>query len=359
MASSEDATTLTARCLCNAHVYSTKVPNSNLPLKASACHCNSCRHNLGTLYHIGTPWPEPYANVDTSSLKTYSFTPNYNIRFCGTCSTPMFFEGAKEPHFLQVLTGTIDNVPGDIIKITRNIFIGDTLDGGASPWLRNPNADGTPVPRFLLRTEELPSDWPTAVPAQKPSNTVPIRCHCRGIDFLLHRADFSHTQPQDMPWYVDATTQKLRSGFCACDSCRLFTGTDMYNYFFASLAHMTLSDSTTRLPASQAALKAAVDAGDAGLGTLAYYASSGPVQRYFCRRCSARVFYVHDDRDEVVDVAVGLLEAGEGARAEGWVAWGGGGVSAKGDVQGGWREGFVGRLERGSRAWGKGGDVES
>jgi hypothetical protein len=80
------------------------------------------------------------------------------------------------------------------------------------------------------------------------------------------------------------------------------------------------------------------------------YRSRNDVTRTFCRRCGANIFYDARSRPSIVDVAVGLLDAGSGARAEEVLAWWADRVSFKeyalnkGSIQG---------LEDGLKAWGK------
>ena len=57
-------------------------------------------------------------------------------------------------------------------------------------------------------------------------------------------------------------------------------------------------------------------------GTLMHYDSSPGVQRDFCVRCGATVFFRKDGgKPEIWGVAVGLLQAESGARAEEWLGW--------------------------------------
>ena len=56
-------------------------------------------------------------------------------------------------------------------------------------------------------------------------------------------------------------------------------------------------------------------------GSLKGYESSPGVTRYHCGTCGASVFFTADDREGLIDVAVGLLDAPEGARAETWLDW--------------------------------------
>ena len=54
-------------------------------------------------------------------------------------------------------------------------------------------------------------------------------------------------------------------------------------------------------------------------GTLKAYRSSRGVTRYFCNTCGATIFWTGESRPQLIDVAVGILDAEEGARAESWL----------------------------------------
>jgi hypothetical protein len=372
MASTSETVTLVAECLCKSHSFSAKVPISELPLLASACHCNSCRHATGALYSIDLPWPEPRQNVDTAKLKSYMFSANISILFCGTCSTPLFFESTREPlvsesvreqYGFGVFTGALKNHDVDLVKIADHIFVGDTIDGGATMWLRKPNADRSQALRFKERSnsEQYPYDWPpisTLMGYEKitKNKSIPIRCHCKGVDLLLHRANYDGKTKEELPWFIDPKTHMPIANFDVCDSCRLQSGIDIFHWTFSELTNISLSPTSQEggkvFPKNTAELKAAVDAGDTTIGTLAYYKSSSDVQRYFCKVCSATVFYAVDDRPEIVDVAVGLLDAPDGARAESFLSWASEGKLAwVEDTNGGWREGLMKRVQGEAEEW--------
>ncbi|KAF2243087.1 hypothetical protein BU26DRAFT_524062 [Trematosphaeria pertusa] len=362
MASEAETVTLTAHCLCKAHVFTTTVSRSNLPLPAYACHCDSCRHSTGALYSIDAPWPEPRPNVDTSALKSFHFSPSIDILFCGTCSTPMFFAHSQKPDGeLGIFTGTLQNGTVNPIKIVDHIYVGDTTDGGATMWLRKPNEDGTDAKRFRERgkgdnVEEYPWGWPaassfTGYEARK-EDSLPIRCKCKGVDLVLHRGSYDGKKREELPWFIDPATYKPLVGFCGCESCRLFSGVDVWTWTFAELENISFAPSTDKaFPKQTTDLKALVDAKDPSIGTLTYYASSPDVQRYFCGNCSACIFYAVDDRPHMVDVAVGVLEASDGARAEGFLSWAYGKVSRMQDSGGGWRMALLERVEKECEEW--------
>ncbi|KAF9694083.1 hypothetical protein EKO04_008031 [Ascochyta lentis] len=363
MASADDATvTLASRCLCKANTFTAQVPGSKLPLPAHTCHCTSCRHVTGSLYTSSVRWPEPRADLDVSKLKAYSFTNVVNLLFCPTCSTPMFWEMLEEPDRpLIAFTGTLANGEHTPIKFTKLIFVGDTIDGGASAWLRHPNSDGSECKRFKLEAKDdapgvtLPQDWPSAEKLtgyeQKTGDRISVRCRCNGIDLVLQRGDYSGIGREKLPWSVDPETNKLLTIFCGCDSCRLQGGIDVWFWTYVEMKHLSAAQHDVPFPKSSYELKTFVDKKDPLVGSLAYYASSTGVLRFFCSTCSATVFFAEDERPEIVDVAVGLLDSPDGARAEGFLSWSLGVVENGEDAKGGWRKGLFDRIEEETEQW--------
>ncbi|KAH7305327.1 hypothetical protein B0I35DRAFT_454455 [Stachybotrys elegans] len=282
------------------------------------------------------------------SLSTYPFSAKYTVLFCGTCSTPMFFHMPGPEEWFGVFTGTLDNVAVPaLFKIEDQIFVGDTIDGGASVWLQGGSESDTKC--WYGRQEKSEQlNNPMSTGNQDPGSKthleeIPFRCRCGGVDLRLHRgeADFAAMPCDALPWFIDPETYKRHASFDACDSCRLSFGIDLSNWTYSLLKHIDFASGTLNFPRTTDALKEAVTKGDRDgrLGTLAMYESSPDVQRYFCSRCSASVFYACDDRRDQVDVAPGLLECPTGARAEDFLVWEyGGSPSYSTDVAGGWRE---------------------
>jgi hypothetical protein len=208
----------------------------------------------------------------------------------------------------------------------------------------------------MLRDEWPPISTLTGCETKTPDDSIPIWCHCRGIDFVLHRGNYNGKIADELPWFIDPKTYKSIATFDSCDSCRLQSGVDIFNWTFSELANIslpnTLQQNRKGFPQTTSALRAAVDAGDPVIGTLAYYRSSPDVQRYFCRTCAATVFYAVDDRPALVDVAIGLLDAPDGARAESFLSWDfGGEASWVGDAKDGWREVLNERVQAEAEGW--------
>lgn len=342
---------ITAECLCKARTFSTEVSSHSLPLQCNVCHCDSCRHSTGALHIIETTWPQPKEDVDISALQSYQFSANVTYRFCGTCSTLIFYESARFPSKLGVFTGALKNVDADIVRLTKNIFVEDTVDGGASVWFRKPNSDGKEIPRYReFSGEEIPWSWPEpscpSGSAKAPRQDIlPVWCHCKGINMALRFEDYASKAKEDFPWFIDPTTHKRRVNFDACNSCRLQFGHDLVHWASVELANLSHANGKS-FPGTTAELKAAVDAGDYTVGTLAYYQSSPGKQRYFCKVCSTSAFFASNHEPEVVKLAIGLLEAPDGARAEGYLSWSfGDNLTGVDDTKGGWREELMRRVQ--------------
>jgi hypothetical protein len=305
----------------------------------------------GALYAIDLRWPLAPKDVDVTGLKAFQFGPNIGLLFCATCSSPMFFDVKKEnDHYLGIFTGTLTNEALDLVKFAKHIFVDDTLDGGASVWLRH-NADGSEPERLKHYDGVLSQDWPLSTKLTgyegKREDSVAIRCKCKGVDLVLHRGDYSDTKQDELPYNIDPKTHKFSASFCGCDSCRLQSGIDVFNWTFSELKNISFGSSNNAFPTSGLELKQLVDAKDPAFGTLTYYSSRADVQRYFCSNCSACIFYAVDDRPNLFDIAVGVLEASDGARAEGMLSWPfGAPISYREDGDGGWREKLFNGVEK-------------
>ncbi|KAH8820087.1 Mss4-like protein [Xylogone sp. PMI_703] len=330
--------TVTAECLCKTHTFSTEISTSELPLPGSACHCNSCRHCTGALYMTEVTWPQPREDVDISRLQGYEFSANITYIFCGTCSTLMFYESRKYPTKLGVFSGVLKNIDADLVRLNKHLFVKDTIDGGAT------------ISRYEEISGEIPWNWPqvsslTGFEGKQEQKAIPIWCHCKGIQLLIHSGNYASKKREELPWFIDPRTNKHFASFDVCNSCRLQFGNEIVNWTFVELPNISQANGHA-FPKTIAELKAAVDGADPAVGTLGYYQSSPDVQRYFCKVCSASVFYACDDRPEIVDLAIGLLEASDGARAEEFLSWSFGDTPAwVDDANGGWREGLVKRVQ--------------
>lgn len=354
MSSSDDLVTVTARCLCKAHVFTCTTPGSSLPLIASLCHCNSCRHQTGSLYFVCTTWPNK--DEDLSSLQRYDFSPNIAIYACQTCSSQLFCRGTRLGEGPEVITSALANKPG-LVEYGSHIFVGDTVDGGASMWLRH-DAKGRVLKRWAGprdHSKELGIGWPgqgyQAGNAFARPEFTPLQCHCKGVNLFLrsgaHLAQATPGSPDaELAGKLKDSGFKMKAGrypafMDACDSCRMTISSDIT--YWTSVPIACISIETNRdvdVPFRthdefRDSLKK-----DSRLGTLKQYKSSPGMERYFCSVCSASFFAMNPQGADagVIDVALGVLHHEDGARAEGLLAWDYSRIDFASDGDGGWRE---------------------
>lgn len=288
----------------------------------------------------------------------------------------MFWEQPEdaEGHQYGMFTGVLINEgPENLVRLTSHIFVSDTLDGGVMPILQKPNGDGEVVKLWAQRaekSEELTQDWPgkTLPAAGWKSDTVeiPIRCHCKGVNLVYRQAAAFEANaskpPEELSRYVDPISRKPVAGLDVCNSCRTSAGIDFINWAFTPLRHIGFpvqgsnSDDFPGFPANLEDLYNTTvkdkHQSDLRLGTLSVYESSDGIKRYFCSRCSACIIYAADKRPDVVNIAMGVLDSPEGARAEGAFMWLlGGSLQHRDDILGGWRKGWLEAVEADSEAW--------
>lgn len=286
-------------------------------------------------------------------------------------------EGAPAEQY-GVMTGALsNNGPDGLVRTENHVFVADTKDGGMSMFMRTPNGDGKEARRWMgltSKSEELAFDWPAGqaseTEAQNKAVEIPIRCHCGGVDLIFQweeaEEEFRSKDKSELPWFVHPETKKLMASIDPCDSCRVSSGVDFWAWTFVMLRHIGFAPEAggdnSKFPDDTRNLKAAVSKKgpdrDPRLGTLDYFASSEDVQRYFCSRCSASVFYAVDDRPELVDLAVGLLDSEDGARAESLLCWSMVKTLPKlvwrDDMLNGWRKHWLESVEAGAEAYRKG-----
>lgn len=197
-------------------------------------------------------------------------------------------------------------------KVGDHFLLESTKDGGLGVWVR---AIGEERMRLWKRGEkkgvdvEETGDWEMQ---RRNSGFTTLekklkaRCHCGGVEFEI--APPRGTEVHDgLP---ESVTPRDKTKWYAlndvCTSCRLTSSCVVTSWAIVDESHITLVDGSPHKPI---------------FGTMKAYKSSEEVDRTFCGTCGAIVSYRCDDRPSSVDVAVGLLEADSGVRAEEWLEW--------------------------------------
>ena len=331
--SGEDAAKLRSSCHCGATEYNFQVSTASLPLIAYLCHCNISRRISGVLCTSYVPIHNSNPPPNLSALTSYKSSSTLKRHFCSTCGCQRFLEYNADGHF-EVSTGTVSRGSGNdgsngVIQFNGNMWIEDSRDGGASIWFRS--YVGKPVERWLVApnsSPQVPLYW-----RLEPRPPVPTEdklyasCHCGGVGFFVSRPNdssyearspypdlmvpyiskVSSENPKNEAWWISQDGKRYIAGACACKSCRTTSGFDFVEWAFVPAVNISLRS------------------GEAFHGqifdTVKTYRSSSHATRWFCSICGANVFWLGDERPTLIDVAVGLLNAKSGARAEEWLQW--------------------------------------
>ncbi|KAK3688717.1 glutathione-dependent formaldehyde-activating enzyme [Podospora appendiculata] len=352
--------TLTAQCLCKAVHFTITLPTSALPLPVHLCHCHICRYTHGTLcvFHAAlpahiTPTFIAPSSIE-SSLTSYIHGPSAASErlFCTTCGChigdrdliPSPSSGIAE---WRVATSIFDQHTPSTFQIRSHAFTRGGTAPGLHQWLPTLGA------RTLNHWDPEPGSTTFPIPPPPPpqpeldpngNERLRAECHCGGVSFTLPRPYVPGIADDAvLSRYVSREDpRKWLACLDVCDDCRLVDGTHVVGWTFVPLAQLE--------PTIPADLK---------FGTMTTFRSSEDVVRTFCGVCGATVFFSCESRTDredggrrtVVDVAVGLLRAPEGATAEKWLTWRTGRLA--------WRESgmrydgeFTESLEKGLREWG-------
>lgn len=238
----------------------------------------------------------------------------------------MYLEYSADGRFC-IATGALQlESTENIIDIQGNIWIEDSVDGGGSEFVRE--IDGKPLRRFMQefkQSDEVPLGWRSPT-VQKEGQTddegkLYGHCHCKGVEFWVSRAGEQSKNaesayadllvpyyldksdnPRNFPWWLPHPDRFL-AGTCACTTCRRSSGFEITCWAFVPTSDITLKDGKPfqRTPY---------------WGSMVTYESSPGVNRTFCGRCGCTIFWDGRDAGTLIDIAVGTLDAKEGARAE-------------------------------------------
>ncbi len=84
-----DDTKMTGGCLCGAVRYET----TGLSFEINHCHCHSCRKHSGAAVVTLAGFMADQVTFSGETRKIYQSSPGVGRAFCGTCGTPLTWEG--------------------------------------------------------------------------------------------------------------------------------------------------------------------------------------------------------------------------------------------------------------------------
>jgi hypothetical protein len=285
---------------------------------------------------VEEPPPSPF---ELSDLKQYQASDDLTHYFCKTCSAQLFqVQRINGTDLWSVAVGVLDRTE-EIVKTRGHIWVGDTLDGGFANHLRV--IDNIEIPRYKegFGSDLLSPTWKDNtidVVGNSTPDYLPAYCHCRTICFNITRPNEDSTLPSapfpdllypynvthlskirnlsDQKWWLRANNTRYLAGYCMCPSCRITSGTEVQAWAFVPVWNVL--DPRTNEP---------ICLGETNKRPpgLKQYMSSPGKYRECCEVCGAVVFWWQSNRQEMVDISVGLFDekAAGGARAERWLEW--------------------------------------
>ncbi len=113
------------------------------PLWVAHCHCADCRRATSSAMATYAGYPRERFTFTQGEPGRYDSSPRVSRRFCGTCGTPLTYEGARWAGEIHVFVCAFD-VPG-VFQPTAHVYTERQL-----PWLHVD--DG--LPRFARTSAE-------------------------------------------------------------------------------------------------------------------------------------------------------------------------------------------------------------
>ena len=347
-------TILKISCACSGISGSFSIQSSLSPLPITLCHCDTCRYTTGLLGVSTLTLPNDTSSFEVrGKLKGYKSSTHRTRFFCEQCGA--FIYNSTTDGLAEIYTGILEGY-GGIVELKQQDYMADTKDGGLSVWLPDIVAGKGQAHRSEQNQHTSESQCVSPEPQHSNSSTkLPGYCHCGGVQFQItrpndHSTKLSSPWPdlivpyhsgssenvEDVKWWLRKDGTKYLAGTCACNSCRLASGCDIQVWTFVPKTNIFQPNDQLM---------------DFSMGTLKQYQSSEGVYREFCSCCGATVFWHCDERPDLIDVSVGLLHAGNGARAESWLDWWTERVSFEEHAQ---NKVLISSLSIGLQSWGHG-----
>ncbi|KAI1414553.1 DUF636 domain protein [Hypoxylon sp. FL1857] len=331
--------TFQGRCHCRNVQFSVTLATSILPLNAGICACTYCRYSHGTFgaYRLALPpdvgpeWSNSFINLSVYKTPGACGGGHGQRLFCPTCGSHV---GSYEPALGQWM---IDFALFDAPVFWKYASFGfpkSSRDGGVLSWLPSvggqelikvsPNRDIAPECKLELGKDGM--------------ERLRGECMCGGVSFTIPRPSDEVKNDEYMGRYVSPSDSRKWKAFV--DLCR-------------DCGRLSSVNGVPWLLAPRAVLEPEIPS-DLRFGTMKTYESENGI-RSFCGRCGATVFakgYLRcpTERQEVLNIAMGILRAPEGARAENWVTWRAGNPAWAADAMK-YDSEFVSALVEGHKKW--------
>ncbi|KAI0145204.1 hypothetical protein GGR57DRAFT_306665 [Xylariaceae sp. FL1272] len=298
--SETDTRSFSARCHCRNILYTVELLTSDLTLNAWICGCNTCRHTHGTFAAFYITLPKGVAPKwmrDDVQLTQYNPNSGHHgtLNFCASCGAHQgYYDDSTSQWTLDLCL-----FESPFWNYTSLTSAHSSPDGGMLPW----------VPQFNDLTDHDVNPTTSTLP-KDDEKELRVECHCGGVSFTIARPTPAIQADSYMQDYVSPLDpMKWKAFIDFCSDCRLLTGAPFVPWILVPRVSIS-----PPLPPNLE------------MGTMKTYASSEKSLRSFCGKCGATVFIksgyrTPTEEQTVLNLAMGILRASEGARAEKWVTW--------------------------------------
>lgn len=335
-----ESKTFDGHCHCRRIQFTVTLPTEVLPLRSRICHCSACRYTHGTFVScvVTLPpgvQPEWAKHSSKDKLAGYTKPGGRGPRlFCPDCGSHV---GYFDPSIGQwtVAWGLFDET---FWQLTYHAYPKSAPGGGLVDWL--PKIAENDV-QHLITPDDIPPAQPELEIGPNGEERLRAECACGGVKFTIQRPSQEVIDDDYMGMYVSPKDQKKWKAFLdLCRDCSRLSGDTPTSWMLVPRIAIQ-----PELPL------------DFKMGTLKTYKSSESNTRGFCGVCAASVFAlttrrVPSERQAVLAVAMGILRAPEGVRAENWATWRSGNIAWAKDAQS-YDAAFTGELVEKHGKWGQ------
>ncbi|KAK8090665.1 hypothetical protein PG994_000170 [Apiospora phragmitis] len=239
------------------------------------------------------------SDLEQSTTRYKQETGNH-VHFCKTCGAHMgVFDTGEDQWYISTALFPKDE---DVFVLSQHVYT-QSAPCGLHEWL----------PKIGTRELEVwnPSDdsarpvVPKAVIGNDGVDRLLAECHCRNVSFLIDRPKNEVLADSDMKTFVSPIDKtKWKACLDTCNDCRLASGTHVSAWMYVPTMVCDPRESAK----------------------LTIYSSSPGKCRGFCGTCGATVCFTYDRpgvsaTKSVSCIAVGILHAPEGVRADTWLTW--------------------------------------
>ncbi|WWC92030.1 uncharacterized protein L201_006984 [Kwoniella dendrophila CBS 6074] len=309
--------------------------------------------------------------------------------FCGNCGTKIYLQVSdifdEKVEIGMWLLGCLDKIQLNdnngkyLVDLKGHHFLDDTKDGGiANIWNR---FNGNELMRYhdSLELWEPKSIKTTIISNEGKVNELKekeeeemlnLHCKCNNFNVYVRRPKPELPLPENCYWYQHpyddkGVPQRYMASWCACNSCRITTGSSIPAHSWVQIPFRDIFTSNSTSSSPELFIKGEMTPTTEIPGLTKYQSSpdNKDISRYFCECCGSSIMYFDQSRSFIGSFPIGLNDSSplNGTLNQSWFSWwtGESGVSfpppinAYEDGEKRWGKLIMKEFEDGLISWGK------